>query len=406
MDGVRELSDGRQASRQLIFSHECDNRTSIHYQVPPLLDPQGIVLALRYSPDGSKLLILQTNIKRGMVLIYETSGSGETSNDAEKARLLAWRIFEHQVLDANWMGSHGFLVCGDNGLADACFLDPNAPPSPEENIGVGNITSQGLLKSTPLLPESELGRSYDRVRVSTSGAVAMVAPGADRKLIAAQHYVETNEVEFGAAMDLRDHVTAVAFQPEPDVDSTQPRFLATAFEEGRCVVYSYLHQKGEEIGSQELKELLTFYLTEGPALALAWSADGSYLAIAGTDLAQIWDMKALVRRDGHQLEIADAPHKPLVTWRPDSSALAPRNGEHEEPRTLSEPSLSWSADGESLAFAVDKQVRSPFGHFSKLLLLTLLLDRNHQVPAASSSKRRRWRCQWPCEPLDLFRHCR
>ena len=125
-----------------------------------------------------------------------------------------------------------------------------------------------------------------------------------------------------------------------------------------CVSYVQHTNPDSSETHGELKPLLTFYLTSGPALALAWSADGYYLAVAGMDLVQIWDMKALLQRDGDQIDIVDAPHEPLVTWRPDANGMGPRNGEHaEESRTMSEPSLSWSADGESLGFAVEKMVR-------------------------------------------------
>jgi hypothetical protein len=125
-------------------------------------------------------------------------------------------------------------------------------------------------------------------------------------------------------------------------------------------------------------------------LTLAWAPTGQYLAAGNSDLIQIWHSNALASPRGIRGSEA------LLTWRapaavdgalPSSSpststaaagqssalesgmkASLPVNGEpngvseHDHAKLESEPSLSWSADGESLALAADKQVSSHLVH--------------------------------------------
>jgi hypothetical protein len=80
--------------------------------------------------------------------------------------------------------------------------------------------------------------------------------------------------------------------------------------------------------------------------------------VGGSDIINIWETSALVHFEPEHKRLEKNPNaqlKSLVTWRSDAGATGPRNGEH-EPERPTEPSLSWSSDGESLAFAVDRQV--------------------------------------------------
>jgi len=158
-------------------------------------------------------------------------------------------------------------------------------------------------------------------------------------------------------VDLPGTLKGMAFRPvqsnpEDGNDSAETTlFLATAFEEGFCTLYS-----ARWLGSRCLSstECARVRLAEGqPALALAWSPDGDHLAVAGTDVVQIWDAESL-------LDAKQRPHQPeaVVTWRCD--ALGVWKHEEEELARAGdmscEPSLSWSADGKRVAFAVERQV--------------------------------------------------
>lgn len=97
-------------------------------------------------------------------------------------------------------------------------------------------------------------------------------------------------------------------------------------------------------------ELASLTLSEGPALTIAWSPNGEHLAIGNGELVQMWSADSLRRKNGVR-HVAD----PSVTWRPTSETNGVVDGEHAD-KPVAQPSLSWSSDGESLAFAVDKQV--------------------------------------------------
>ena len=76
---------------------------------------------------------------------------------------------------------------------------------------------------------------------------------------------------------------------------------------------------------------------------------GKHLALGGTDSIRIW------RCDDEDLNAFDT--RPLVSWRQPAEAE-----ETDDNEALSEPSLSWSPDGERLGFAVERQV-CPFRSF-------------------------------------------
>jgi hypothetical protein len=84
---------------------------------------------------------------------------------------------------------------------------------------------------------------------------------------------------------------------------------------------------------------------------MAWSPNGEHLAVGNADIMQIWQASSLKRKNGvvHATEAA-------ITWRPAVEANGVENGHADEDKELPQPSLSWSADGESLSFAADKKV--------------------------------------------------
>ena len=305
------------------------------------------MLALRYR---TKLLVVRTNGKRGLVLVYNP-GSSATEP-------VAWRIFESLVLDACWISDDKFVVCGDNGLVEAYRVLPDSslPVSGFTAATISNWCLENLDWRPPKAAKWDKVR-YDEA-AEAAGAVVF-ASTEERRLIMHPGAAGVHGGDW-ASTDMPGQLTALAFRSRSLtlIDYGSPPVLAATFEDGACVLYA-LQRSHENGWSHSIDCLTTMHTSSGPALALAWTPDGSHLAVGGTELINIWEKGSLVQHnpDTRLLEQKpDSQLQPLVTWRPDSSAIGTRNGEHESETPLTEPSLSWSSDGESLAFAVDKQV--------------------------------------------------
>jgi len=356
-----------------VFSHDCDTGRSIEYDVTETsLGASSVVLALHYSPDGSKLLVLQTSLNRGAVAVYSTSASGV------RATLLNSGYFGSQVVDAAWLDNSRLLIWGAEGLCQVSDIDAKLS---ETSDALSDLTKAavGFLSGTSIVPASPTTRSYEKVQISDSKAIAILSSdqeGADTTLC---QRLESGKIEQSQQPPIRlgpeSKITAMAWQPEPDSDPTQSRFLAIASEDGSCKIYAYTHNgdTGTDTPAERKDQaLLSFYLSSGPALAIAWSSDGSFLAVAGTDTVQIWNIRDIgmaARSDeafAHTRLGSSSSTKALVSWRLDRRATLSPPREHDEHEvnvegredTVAEPSLSWSADGESLAFAVERQVCS------------------------------------------------
>ena len=368
LDGVRELQDDRQESQQTIISYNRDSGSS-EYFVPPLLEPAGIILAMRYNAAGTYLLVLRMNLERSLVLVHDTS-----KPEPDSHQLVGWCHFDRPVFDMAWITERDFIVCGERGLVQLYRVTPDVPSNSEQSCIIENVaeaaSSQGLTGLPLHISWDEDGRKWDKIRSDEKSKVLVLISSEHKRIaMGPTNYDEDNalatQAKFCDRVELPGQPTAVAFQPEPSAKIIQPPLLAIAFEDGSCLLYTYFEPwRSSERGKDGMEELLKIHLSEGPALALAWSHSGSHLAVAGTDLVQIWEAEALVKRDGYKIERNGALHRPIVTWRPDHNATGPRNGEHEEVEISSEPSLSWSADGESLAFAVEQQVSFLFFAFS------------------------------------------
>ena len=229
---------------------------------------------------------------------------------------------------------------------------------PDSAFTTDTIPNHGLkrIHSVPSMPGK-----WDKVRFDEATQILAVASTEGSKL-AVCAYETSHDDDRWTSTDLPGQLTALAFQVRTSsrrIGERQSPLFAAAFEDGACALYT-CRWPLEANAKPSIESLVTVHASSGPALALAWTPDGAHLAVGGTELVQIWETASLVHFDidANRLEKkADAQLRPLVTWRPDATATGPRNGEHEPARPLTEPSLSWSSDGESLAFAVDKQVR-------------------------------------------------
>jgi WD40 repeat protein len=281
-----------------------------------------------------------------LVLVYDTSSN--------KGGPLAWKIFEHPVLDAVWTADDEFILCGSQGVLEAHRVKTDAA-SPESGFTADTIASTGLEKQDWLSP---LPGKWDKVRYDEAAHVIAVASTEDKKLCMCGYGSSNGETQW-TSTDLAGQLSALAFQVRPSLPDGEQHaaLLAATFEDGACALYTHRHSS-EDATMPSVDHLITVHMSSDSAYALAWTPDGAFLAVGGSDIINIWETSALVHFEPEHKRLeknANAQLKSLVTWRSDAGATGPRNGEH-EPERPTEPSLSWSSDGESLAFAVDRQV--------------------------------------------------
>ncbi|KAM0720010.1 hypothetical protein Q7P37_004145 [Cladosporium fusiforme] len=343
---MREPSADKEASTQSLMDIGGDFGTVTYPSSMPLLSPPGVVHCIRYSPSGEHMLVAQISEKRGLVEIYETPMNPE--KPTVRKGPTAWRIFEHPVLDATWTNDNSFVVCGDQGITKTYkLLSPEEPSTngfTPESIAVHHLAEQSL--------EIEPGTiKWDKVRFDARSGIHVFASTAERKLIAfvgpnAASEQKSQMVEIA----IPEKLSALTLQPQElstgDESSVKKSIVAASFQDGSAILFGVSHTEG----SISFEQLVTLDLGQGlPALALAWSPDGKHVALGGMDTVRIW------RVDAESIHSMDT--RPLVDWRQAAEINGSTNGEHQDASEgLSEPSLSWSADGERLGFAVDKQI--------------------------------------------------
>ncbi|KAL1591098.1 hypothetical protein WHR41_00478 [Cladosporium halotolerans] len=345
VDTLRDLPGDKQPSTQTLMDIGRDFGTVVYPSSLPLLDPPGLVTCIRYSASGDHILVARTNLKRGLVQVYETP------TDAEKAHLrkepVAWRIFEHQVTDATWTNESSFLVCGDQGITKLYKLLKSEEPLTNgftpESVAIHNLAEQSL-EIAPNVTK------WDKVRFDAQLGLHIFASTTEKKLAA---YVGPNSATGKAShtveLEIPEKLFALALQPRKDSSEDEPTagksILAASFEDGTAILYALSLSEG----TVAFERLVTLELGQNPALALSWSPDGNHLALGGADTVRIW------RIDNENLNAVDT--RALVTWRQPAEVNGSTNGDHQdETEALSEPSLSWSSDGERLGFAVEKQI--------------------------------------------------
>ena len=370
VDFVRDIGiGGKQERRQAIKSHNVTHSRTTEYHSPPLLEPPGIVMALRYNVDGSHLLAIRTNGSRGTVEVWNTNSAGNT------IEVTGWHVFEGLALDATWIAPTEFVVCGAGALIQKFRVTPaqNGTYSDAEHNSQSART-RGVEVSTRLnIPQQVQYLSLDKLRATVlergsagpSGVSFVILASQDGTLV--HGFADSKHTRLVSLGSEGTRVTALAFPTLSDEMHTKSALpgnnvLAVAREDGRFVVHQ-IHRYGKP-QTQAVSSLAD----GSPALALAWSPTGSHLAVSGVDVVQIWETLPLVNPDQRNQHTRALVPEPIVTWRREKSAALKelRNGERaaangaaggEGEESLLEPSLSWSADGESLALAVGKEVR-------------------------------------------------
>lgn len=334
VDSLRASAGEKQSPSHVLMDVGRDMGTNSYPSSLPLLEPTGIVLCIRYSPSGEHLLVARTNLKRGFVQVYETPT--EEDKPTLRKEPIAWRMFEHQVLDAVWTNEESFVVCGDEGLTNSYALQkPEASMTNgfgPESIAIHHLAEQLL----EIVPGST---RWDKVRHDAKRGLLVFASTAERKLAAYLSPNSGSEETSLSVLEIREQLSALALQPQEDTVGDKG-LVAACFEDGTASLFGY-----SKTGAFVFEQLTTLDLGHSPALALSWSPDGKHLALGGSDSVRIW------RVDNEDLSAFDS--RPLVSWR---QTAEPDDADESE--ALSEPSLSWSPDGERLGFAVERQVCS------------------------------------------------
>jgi len=353
--------EGARRHLQLVIGLDSERGTSIHDADATLLEPPGVLLCLRYCPNGRHLLMLRTNTNRGFIQVWRSRVSEEEPSEDEERPVAAYRV-NGNALDACWISDDTFVVCGDTGLCNAFKVDAAAAP----NGTVDDDSDHGLLMKGRL--DLDPATNWDKVRFDKNTGILVVGSGAAKSLVAVSIDASNADSIFGAAEDsirlqLPGHMTALAFQPQAIKDNNSDRMdiagsnepstlLAIAFAEGFCGLHRLRRINGRAVA----EKVITLDLANAaPVLALSWSPQGTHLAFGNAETVHIYAIGNLSFQNG-------LSHLPAITWQPDATVMGGktlrRNGENhvEEEEMLMEPSLDWSDDGESLSFAAGKTV--------------------------------------------------
>lgn len=332
VDSLREAAGEKQVSSHTLMDIGREIGNVSYHSGPSLLNPPGIVICIRYSPSGEHVLVARTNLKRGLVQVYETP----TNDDMPTQRKdpIAWRIYEHQIFDASWTGEDSFVVCGDQGITISYALrkpeDPMANGHTPDTIAVHHLAEQSLeIVPGPI--------RWDKVRYDSKRGLLIFASSTDMKLAAYLGPNSGSEEASLVVLEIPEQLSALELQPQ-GATSGEKGIAAASFEDGTAILFGF-----SQSGLLTFERLSTLDLGHSPALALSWSPEGSHLALGGPDSVRIW------RIDNEDLPSLDP--RPLVAWR----QPADLNGS-DDSEELSEPNLSWSPDGERLSFAVERRV--------------------------------------------------
>lgn len=353
LDLSPEVAEESQLESPSLIERSRDGTSAVFLAAPPILEPTGLVLSLRYSPDGEYLLAAKTNAKRGLVQVWKTARA-EGSEIQMVHEPIAWRIFENPVHDITWSGRDRFVVCGDAGSSCLYQIDGNLQTADKAQL-TEHIEMRGLVPLNSSIHPAD--HAWDHVRIDQTHKVTALA-SIDARTIVLTSRIHSPELpsEADYKIDLAEPIAALDFQPvqiavdteSADGDTQTPSLLAVALEDGPCCIYIASRQID---GTITCTEGPTLPIAEGQISTLAWSTKGDYLAVGNADLVQIWHTTSLKRVDG----AANAGPDAYVTWRPASELSGHENEQSEEESEVYQPSLSWSSD-DSLAYAADKQV--------------------------------------------------
>ncbi|KAK6434498.1 hypothetical protein LTR95_009322 [Oleoguttula sp. CCFEE 5521] len=320
---------------------------------PDLLEPQGTILHISYSPNTEHILVLQSNLERSLVQIFK--GAIEQVDQAVRARSEAWALLDMAVSSAEWLSDSAIVIAGAHGTSRIYeYREAGTAKyeSTSEMVMQHNLTTSGqdILAVSADWTDCRVHRSSGRFALLSSTERRLVVTGSNGH--PSDWVLEPRDGPDTPLIDATFDAVPIcmAFGGEGFKDGGENPFrLAVGCEDGTCCVYSIKDvesgARNDRLGVLELSE---------PVRALAWGHEARVLAVAGMDIVRIWAVSDSANGDSIIAE------RPLLTWRPphvedDATVNGAVNGEDDE-KGAGEPSLSWSADGTRLAFAVDREV--------------------------------------------------
>ena len=262
-----------------------------------------------------------------------------SANRSSGSDLVVTELFEGVILDAAWTSDRSIVVCGPS-LLEVYTLDNAAVTM--NGLTNGHTTSAfngGFLKK---VYSHSTDQQWDKVRYDTRTGIVAASSVSDARLLLLVYQDESWRLgpEIPTNQSTGQRPIAIAFQPLSGLangDKESPRRLAVAYDSGDAMIYSVsrdtctvLSEHG--LGSREY------------ALALAWSPDGTLLAIASDESIKVWNVQAGT--------------SPIVSWQaaPARWYQGNENNLPGDEDAQAEPSLCWNAEGKRLAFAVGRKI--------------------------------------------------
>lgn len=339
LDSTRRLPGGRHESVRSMFDATVQGTKRLYDLQGYLLQHNALVVALRYNNAGTRLLSVSTNMKRGLVEIWDAS------QPAKSLDPVAVKLFNQPVIDAVWASDDSIVVCGENRLDFYQIHDASLPNGADAN---GDSFASTGTKNFALQYSHPTDKQWDKVRYdSVNGVVVATSSSDDCTILLAKTTPRWVPLSgFPTEGPASKRATAMAFQPIDNANNAGlnvPRRLAITHESGRVRVYRV---------TPNLCETLHEF-TMGPheaALALSWSPTGSCLAVASEEAVKIWDL--------------NSGSVPLLTWRAAATHWyqGDENNLPNGDETGDEPSLNWDAEGKRLIFAVGRKVSNVLYH--------------------------------------------
>ncbi|THX53884.1 hypothetical protein D6D06_05836 [Aureobasidium pullulans] len=333
LESTRRLPGGSHEPVRSMFDATVQGTKRFYDLQGYLLQHSAMIVALRYNQSGTRLLSVSTNMKRGLVEIWDASQPA-TSLDP-----VAVKLFNQPVIDAVWASDDSIVVCGENRLDFYQIHDASLPNGTDTN---GDSFASTGTRNFALQYSHPTDKQWDKVRYdSVNGIVAATSVSDDCTILLAKTTPRWVSLPgFPADGPAGRRATAMAFQPvDPasNIGTPVPRRLAVTHDSGLVRVYRV---------SPNLCETLHEF-TMGPheaALALSWSPTGSCLAVASEEAVKIWDL--------------NTGSVPLLTWRAAATHWyqGDENNLPDGDETGDEPSLNWDADGKRLVLAVGRKM--------------------------------------------------
>ena len=300
-------------------------------QLKSITSGKGTVVLLRWSKSAKSLMYAAQ---------YET-GDVEPSilshlavlEATATAPLLA-HTTETPIEDAAWTSEDGILICGENLLE---FLRITAEDV-ESASSIETDTPWSMLK-------------YDEV----IGRACCISPEDGNIALVS---IDDSKISFHSKSSHGGQLTAIEWQPTAEakmMDST--RFLATSSIDGTIKLWNAHHEL-------ECTRTMTME-TSAPAMALAFSNNGTYVAVAGDGRVCIW----LVDEGPEAANDSDQKDKPVAIWHyqsPHSDDQTPGSPVEDAPFHV----LAWNESDELLAYSWGDKVSHPVVDIANTISLT------------------------------------